>query len=106
MVLPPMDPGSSSPSASFAALGLSAPLVRAVADLNYRAPTPIQATTIPAILRGRDVWASAQTGSGKTAAFLLPILELLATGRRGSPRPIRALILVPTRELAAQIVEA
>jgi ATP-dependent RNA helicase RhlE len=106
MLLPPINPSSSSPSASFAALGLSAPLVRAVADLDYHEPTPIQSATIPAILRGRDVWASAQTGSGKTAAFLLPILELLATGRRGSSRLVRALILVPTRELAAQIVEA
>ena len=93
----------------FGSLGLSEPLVRAVTDVGYETATPIQIEAIPAILEGRDLWASAQTGSGKTAAFVLPILELLsrsdltrATGRR----PLRALVLVPTRELATQIGEA
>ncbi len=96
----------------FASLGLAAPLVSAVAELGYTAPTPIQAAAIPAILGGRDIWASAHTGSGKTAAFVLPILHLLATSRdAGSERSarsrsVRALVLVPTRELAAQIAEA
>ncbi|MBC7368972.1 MAG: DEAD/DEAH box helicase [Undibacterium sp.] len=90
----------------FSQLGLSAPLVRAVADQNYAAPTPIQAAAIPAALRGGDVRASAQTGSGKTAAFVLPILQQLSANRRESGRFVRALILVPTRELAAQIGEA
>jgi superfamily II DNA/RNA helicase len=91
---------------SFATLGLSEPLLRAVADQNYSAPTPIQVSAIPVILRGDDVWASAQTGSGKTAAFALPLLQSLATSVRPRGRLVRALILVPTRELAAQIGEA
>lgn len=91
---------------SFSTLGLSEPLLRAVAARNYSAPTPIQISAIPEILRGRDVWASAQTGSGKTAAFVLPILQGLATGVRPRGRFVRALILVPTRELAAQIGES
>ena len=95
---------------TFASLGLSDPLLRAASDLAYEAPTPVQTSAIPAILEGRDLWACAQTGSGKTAAFVLPILELLqrAADRRDRPRarPVRALILVPTRELAAQIAEA
>jgi ATP-dependent RNA helicase RhlE len=91
----------------FASLGLSAPLLRAVADLGYLEPTPVQAATIPAILRGGDVWASAKTGSGKTAAVVLGLLEAWSkAGVRSHPRPVRALILVPTRELAAQIAEA
>ncbi len=88
---------------SFSSLGLLEPLVRVVAERNYPAPTPIQTAAIPAVLQGRDVQASAQTGSGKTAAFALPILQLLAAGQRERGRFIRALILVPTRELAAQI---
>jgi ATP-dependent RNA helicase RhlE len=91
---------------SFRALGLSEPLLRAVAERNYVAPTPIQTTAIPAILRGGDVWASAQTGSGKTAAFALPILQRLAASPRQRGRFVRALVLVPTRELAAQIGES
>ena len=91
---------------AFSSLGLSEPLLRAVAGRNYAAPTPIQASAIPAILRGGDVWASAQTGSGKTAAFALPILQILSTTRRERGRYVRALILAPTRELAAQIGEA
>jgi len=90
----------------FSSLGLSEPLLRAVAGRNYAAPTPIQAAAIPAVLRGGDVWASAQTGSGKTAAFALPILQILSTTRRERGRFVRALILAPTRELAAQIGES
>lgn len=90
----------------FSSLGLSEPLLRAVAGSDYSAPTPIQESVIPAVLRGGDVWASAQTGSGKTAAFVLPLLQSLSTGRRERGRFTRSLILVPTRELAAQIGEA
>ena len=88
---------------TFASLGLSEPLQRALADLAYEAPTPVQRAVIPAALRGRDVWASAETGSGKTAAFLLPIIEALSANRKDSLGDARALVLVPTRELAAQI---
>ena len=89
---------------SFSSLGLSEPLLRAIAGRDHTTPTPIQAEAIPAVLRGGDVWASAQTGSGKTAAFVLPIIErLVADGPRGRGRFVRVLILVPTRELAAQI---
>ncbi len=91
---------------SFSALGLSEPLLRAVSAWHYEAPTPIQASAIPAILRGGDVWASAQTGSGKTAAFALPILQRLSLEQRPGGRFVRALILVPTRELAAQVGES
>lgn len=97
---------TTTPSPAFAALGLSAPLLRAIAERHYETPTPIQASAIPAILRGGDVWASAQTGSGKTAAFALPILEILASSPRPRGRFCRALILAPTRELAAQIGES
>ena len=89
---------------SFHVPGLSEPLLRAVAERGYTEPTAVQSATVPAVLQGRDVWASAQTGSGKTAAFALPIIERLVTaGPRGRGRFVRALILVPTRELAAQI---
>ncbi|MBF5045866.1 DEAD/DEAH box helicase [Aggregicoccus sp. 17bor-14] len=91
---------------TFTSLGLSEPLARAVAELGYAAPTPVQRAALPAVLRGGDVWASAQTGSGKTAAFLLPLLQRLAAHAPRSPRPVRALVLVPTRELAAQVLEA
>ena len=92
-------------SMNFASLGLSEALVRAVKDLDYVEPTSIQRAAIPAVLEGRDVWASAQTGSGKTGAFVLPLLEVL--GRtRPETRSVRALVLVPTRELAAQVAEA
>jgi ATP-dependent RNA helicase RhlE len=87
----------------FSSLGLSAPLQAAVAALGYLEPTPVQTEALPAILRGDDVWACAQTGSGKTAAFVLPLLQTLAAQPIVSPRPVRALILVPTRELALQI---
>jgi ATP-dependent RNA helicase RhlE len=96
---------------SFAALGLSEALVRAVADRGYDSPTPIQAKAIPAVLSGGDLLAGAQTGTGKTAGFVLPILQRLSTSApRRAPasgaRPIRALILTPTRELAAQVEES
>ncbi len=92
---------------SFSALGLSEPLLRAVADRGYAAPTPVQSAAIPAVLAGRDVHASAQTGSGKTAAFALPILQLLAAaGLRERGRFVRSLVLAPTRELAMQIGES
>lgn len=91
---------------SFSALGLCAPLLKSIELLHYEAPTAVQAEAIPAILAGRDVWASAATGSGKTAAFLLPILERLRARPQVHPRPLGALVLVPTRELAVQIGEA
>lgn len=92
----------------FSSLGLLDGLVRALADQGYSAPTPIQSRAIPVILAGRDLLATAQTGTGKTAAFILPLLQRLHTGREGSAvqrsrRPIRALVLTPTRELAAQV---
>ena len=88
---------------SFASLGLAPALVRAVADEGYTDPTPIQNEAIPLALAGRDLVGSAQTGTGKTAAFLLPILQRLADGR---PGVLRALILVPTRELAEQVLQS
>jgi ATP-dependent RNA helicase RhlE len=89
----------------FSALGLSAELLRAVAAQGYTIPTPIQAQAIPAVLAGRDVLAGAQTGTGKTAAFTLPMLHLLSAVRPGNRLP-RALVLTPTRELAAQVGES
>jgi len=89
----------------FASLKLSPALVRAASERAYVEPTPIQAAAIPAALRGGDVLASAQTGSGKTAAFALSILQQLEGAARGSPRRTHALVLVPTRELAAQVSE-
>lgn len=92
---------------SFETLGLNAEILRAVEEQGYREPTPIQRQAIPVVLEGRDLMASAQTGTGKTAGFTLPLLQLLSS--RPSPvkgrRPVRALILTPTRELAAQIGE-
>ena len=91
---------------TFAELKLSVALLRAIAEKGYESPTPIQIGAIPAILRGADVWASAQTGSGKTAAFALPLLQRLSAEQRQPGRFVRVLILVPTRELAAQIGES
>lgn len=91
---------------TFASLGLSAPLLRALAEVGYDAPTPVQTAAIPAILSGSDLWASAQTGSGKTAAFLLPLLERLSANEPVASPAARGLIVVPTRELALQIGEA
>ena len=89
----------------FTSLGLSPALLRAVSAKAYLAPTPIQVAAIPAVLQGRDVLGSAQTGSGKTVAFALPLLQQLENRPLQSPRPVRVLILVPTRELAAQVGE-
>lgn len=92
---------------SFDSLGLNPDILRAVAEQGYREPTPIQQQAIPAVLEGRDLMASAQTGTGKTAGFTLPLLQHLITHQPHSKsrRPVRALILTPTRELAAQIGE-
>ena len=89
---------------SFADLGLSDPLLRAVADSGYDVPTPIQKGTIPAVLMGKDIIGIAQTGTGKTAAFVLPMIDILGEGRSRARMP-RSLILEPTRELAAQVAE-
>src|SRR6185503_17612315 len=89
---------------NFSDLGLPPELLRAVTEKGYDAPTPIQAQAIPAVLGDRDVLAGAQTGTGKTAAFVLPILAKL--DRRTADRAPRALVLTPTRELAAQIAES
>jgi ATP-dependent RNA helicase RhlE len=96
---------------SFASLGLSDALVRAVNAHGYTTPTPIQTKAIPAVLAGGDLLAGAQTGTGKTAGFVLPMLQRLSTseapsGGRASRKPLRALILTPTRELAAQVEES
>ncbi|MDO9195538.1 DEAD/DEAH box helicase [Rhodoferax sp.] len=89
----------------FSSLGLSPALQRAVSAKAYLAPTPIQVAAIPAALKGQDVLGSAQTGSGKTAAFALPLLQQLENVPSESPRRVRALVLVPTRELSAQVGE-
>jgi ATP-dependent RNA helicase RhlE len=95
---------------AFDQLGLIAPLARAVADLGYERPTPVQEQSIPLVLAGRDLMAGAQTGTGKTAAFALPILQRLAplASSSTSParHPVRALVLAPTRELAVQVAES
>jgi len=88
---------------SFKSLGLSEPLLQAIQKKGYETPSPIQAKAIPPVLEGKDVLASAQTGTGKTAGFTLPLLHLLSNGSQQRHRPIRALILTPTRELAAQV---
>jgi len=88
---------------SFQSLGLAPELLRAVEEQGYTEPTPVQCEAIPKGLEGRDVVGSAQTGTGKTAAFLLPILQRLASGRRGT---LRTLILAPTRELAEQVLNS
>ena len=89
---------------TFQELGLNAPIIKALEDMGYQTPTPIQEKAIPAALAGRDVLGCAQTGTGKTCAFAAPILQRLSAGQRPG-RPIRALILTPTRELALQIQE-
>jgi ATP-dependent RNA helicase RhlE len=96
---------------AFSSLGLDKALLRAIAEQGYTAPTPIQAQAIPAVLGGRDLLAAAQTGTGKTAAFTLPLLQrLLDTARTGEHsrhgRAPRALVLVPTRELASQVSDS
>ena len=103
-------PGSLEHSLSFETLGLSADLVGMVAEEGYTEPTPVQAAAIPHVLAGRDVLAAAQTGTGKTAAFVLPILDRLRkhanTSFSPARHPVRCLILVPTRELAMQVDES
>lgn len=91
---------------SFASLGLSAQILKAVANKGYDTPSPIQAQAIPAVLEGKDVMAAAQTGTGKTAGFTLPLLELLSKGNKAPAKQVRALVLTPTRELAAQVGES
>jgi ATP-dependent RNA helicase RhlE len=98
---------------SFSTLGLSDAIVRAVTEQGYTSPTPIQAQAIPAVLGGGDLLAGAQTGTGKTAGFTLPVLQRLSTDKVGAAlrnktekRAIRALVLTPTRELAAQVEES
>jgi ATP-dependent RNA helicase RhlE len=97
------------PSA-FGELGLIAPLLAAVAELGYETPTPVQSQAIPLVLAGRDLMAGAQTGTGKTAAFALPILQRFApqasTSTSPARHPVRALVLTPTRELAVQVAES
>ena len=90
----------------FASLGLGEPILKAVAEKGYTQPSPIQGQCIPAVLAGRDVMAAAQTGTGKTAGFTLPMLELLRHGPQARAGVVRALVLTPTRELAAQVAES
>ena len=91
---------------TFATLGLIEPLLRALEALGYKTPTPVQAQAIPAVLAGRDLMAAAQTGTGKTGGFALPLLQLLTMeGPKVTSNSIRALVLVPTRELAEQVHE-
>ncbi|MFP6681735.1 MAG: DEAD/DEAH box helicase, partial [Gammaproteobacteria bacterium] len=91
---------------TFESLGLSEPLLHAVRDTRYTTPTPIQAQAIPAILNGADVMGAAQTGTGKTAGFTLPLLQLLNEKPPVKSNRARALVLTPTRELAAQIQDS
>jgi ATP-dependent RNA helicase RhlE len=102
--------GDSAPASSFAELGLAPEILRAVTEQGYTQPTPIQARAIPLVLAGQDIMGGAQTGTGKTAAFALPIIQRLLPFSSPSPsparHPVRALILAPTRELALQVHEA
>ncbi len=91
---------------SFSSLGLSAPLLQAIDEKGYTTPYPIQVEAIPAVLTSKDVMAAAQTGTGKTASFTLPILQRLDNGSRAKSKQVRALILTPTRELAAQVADS
>ena len=90
----------------FTKLGLSEPLLKAIAEAGYTIPSPIQQQAIPAVLSGHDLLAAAQTGTGKTAGFALPLLHRLSQKYYASNRPVRVLILTPTRELAAQVGES
>src|SRR6202167_1492073 len=90
---------------NFSDLGLSPEVLRAVEDAGYKSPTPIQEQAIPYVLMGRDVLGCAQTGTGKTASFTLPMIDILASGRARARMP-RTLVIEPTRELAAQVAEA
>ena len=100
-----MAPKASIPPLGFSSLGLDERLVKTLAELGYEEPTPIQREAIPPLIAGKDLVGQAATGTGKTAAFALPILHRLAAGDRRGPRPL-ALVLVPTRELAMQVAEA
>src|SRR5690606_34134572 len=95
---------------TFEELNLAPAIVQAVREHGYNTPTPIQIEAVPAVLQGRDLLAGAQTGTGKTAAFTLPMLQRLSQGERSANRfggiGIRALVLTPTRELAAQVEES
>ena len=91
---------------TFDELGLAAPLLLAVKEKGYTEPSPIQAQAIPSVLEGRDIMAAAQTGTGKTAGFVLPILQLLNASAPSHPHRTRALIITPTRELAAQVADS
>src|SRR5262245_34975007 len=92
---------------TFDAFGLSEPILRALRTENFTAPTPVQAKSIPILLDDSDLMAIAQTGTGKTAAFGLPLLEKLARRKAvPAPKTVQALVLVPTRELALQVHEA
>jgi superfamily II DNA/RNA helicase len=92
---------------TFASLGLIEPLLRALEALGYQTPTPVQAKAIPPVLEGRDLMAAAQTGTGKTAGFALPLLQRLTMeGPKVAANSVRSLVLVPTRELAEQVHEA
>lgn len=101
---PPAEAVAEAPRPLFSQLGLSTPIMRAIEEMGYEHPTPIQARAIPVVLSGRDVLGVAQTGTGKTASFTLPMLEKLA-GSRARARMPRSLILEPTRELALQVAE-
>jgi ATP-dependent RNA helicase RhlE len=104
LLLPAPDGARMASDPSFPDLRLSEPLLRALRDEGYVKPTPIQQQSIPAVLEGRDLLGCARTGTGKTAAFVLPILQILArSGARAAPRSARALVVAPTRELAAQV---
>ncbi len=92
-------------SITFKDMALAEPIARAVAEKGYTTPSPIQAQAIPVVLEGRDLLASAQTGTGKTAAFTLPIIHKLLESPRASGNRVKALVLTPTRELAAQILD-
>ena len=88
---------------TFDSLGLSDPILKAIAEQGYDAPSPVQAKAIPAVISGKDVMAAARTGTGKTAGFTLPILQQLSRGERAHGTEVRVLVLTPTRELAAQV---
>ncbi len=105
----PSGQASAAPAASssaFAALGLRPELLRALAEQGYDTPTPIQAQGVPAVLSGRDVLGAAQTGTGKTAAFTLPMLQTIAAMPADKQRPVRGLVMTPTRELCVQVEES